>query len=99
MDTGLAEIIVNNLFKNALKHNVTKGYVHIKLTAQNFTVENSGQSYKGNPEQFFQRFKKGENGNYGIGLSIVKQICELYHYTITYRIEENSKHSIVISFH
>lgn len=98
MDEGLAEIMANNLFKNALKHNVTNGYVSIKITNQNFIIENSGPPYKGNTGQLFRRFNKGETGNYGIGLSIVKQICELYNYTISYTIEDNSKHILVISF-
>lgn len=98
IDSGLAEIMANNLFKNALKHNINNGYVLIKLNAQSLIIENSGLQYKGNPEQLFQRFSKGENGNYGIGLSIVKQICELYSYHISYTIEENSKHIIQVLF-
>lgn len=98
IDSGLAEIMANNLFKNALKHNINNGYVLVKLNAQSLIIENSGVQYKGNPEQLFQRFSKGENGNYGIGLSIVKQICELYSYHISYTIEENSKHIIQVLF-
>lgn len=98
LDMGLAEIMANNLFKNALKHNVSNGYVQVKLTAKYLIIENSGLLYKGNPEYLFQRFNKGESGNYGIGLSIVKQICELYNYTVSYKIKDNSKHIINISF-
>lgn len=98
IDLGLVEIMANNLFKNALKHNINKGYVTITLNAQHFTIENSGLPYNGNPEQLFQRFSKGEKGNYGIGLSIVKQICDLYHYSISYNIEENTKHIVTLSF-
>ena len=98
IDSGLAEIMANNLFKNALKHNINNGYVLVKLNTQSLIIENSGLQYKGNPEQLFQRFSKGENGNYGIGLSIVKQICELYSYHISYTIEENSKHIIQVLF-
>ena len=99
MDAGLAEILVNNLFKNALKHNVTQGYVTIKLTAQNLIIENSGPPYQGNPEDLFARFSKGAKGNYGIGLSIVKQICDLYTYSISYEVFDESRHIINVSFH
>lgn len=98
IDLGLAEILANNLFKNALKHNITNGYVSVTLTARSFVIENSGLPYKGNPEQLFQRFNKGEKGNYGIGLSIVKQICEVYNYSVAYSIADNSKHIITITF-
>jgi signal transduction histidine kinase len=98
VDLGLAEILANNLFKNALKHNIANGYVSVTLKAKTFTIENSGLPFTGDPEQFFQRFTKGEKGNYGIGLSIVKQICELYNYSISYTIADTSKHSITITF-
>jgi signal transduction histidine kinase len=98
LDAGLAEILVNNLFKNALKHNVNDGYVTVLLTAQQFIIENSGLPYNGDPEQLFQRFTKGEKGNYGIGLSIVKQIGGLYNYSVSYKVAEHSKHIIVVSF-
>jgi len=98
IDLGLAQILANNLFKNALKHNVANGFVALTLNKKTFVIENSGLPFKGNPEQFFQRFTKGENGNYGIGLSIVKQICELYNYSISYSIADNSKHIITITF-
>ena len=98
MDAGLAEIMANNLLKNALKHNVDKGHLDIKLTAREFIVANSGTSFQGNPEQLFQRFNKGEGGNYGIGLSIVKQICDLHNFALSYKIEENSTHILKVSF-
>jgi nitrogen-specific signal transduction histidine kinase len=60
-------------------------------------IENSGQSFNGNPEVLFQRFSKGENGNSGIGLAIVKEICDLYHFKIEYKIHE-SVHKITIYF-
>ncbi len=98
IDIGLAEILLNNLFKNALKHNITNGYVYIQLNSKFFSIENSGLPYNGNPEQLFQRFNKGEHGNHGIGLAIVKQICDLYMYSITYNIVGNNKHIFEICF-
>lgn len=98
IDQGLAEIFVNNLIKNALKHNIPDGFVNIKLTSSQLTIENSGHTYTGNSQQLFERFKIGRKGNYGIGLSIVKQICELHNYKITYQIVENSIHKICIYF-
>jgi signal transduction histidine kinase len=97
MDAGLAEVLVNNLIKNAVKHNVQNGFITIQLKAESLMIENSGQSFNGNPEVLFQRFSKGENGNSGIGLAIVKEICDLYHFKIEYKILE-SVHKITIYF-
>lgn len=98
MDTGLAEVLVNNLIKNAVKHNITNGFISVTLIASSLIVENSGQIYQGNPDILIQRFVTGPNGNYGIGLSIVKQICELYNFTVSYEINDRTVHKITILF-
>jgi len=97
MDAGLAEIMVNNLLKNAVKHNIQDGYILINLTRNSLIVENSGITFMGNPKTLFERFTIGASGNLGLGLAIVKQICEVYNFAITYEVDGN-KHKIKISF-
>ncbi|WP_073000152.1 sensor histidine kinase [Mariniphaga anaerophila] len=97
MDAGLAEVLANNLVKNAVKHNIQKGFISIKLTADMLEIENSGTPHAGNPELLLLRFSKGENGNSGIGLAIVKEICDLYNFKIQYEIK-NAIHKITIFF-
>ncbi len=97
MDAGLAEIMVNNLLKNAVKHNVEGGFISINLAQTYFKITNSGLPFKGDPESLLQRFTIGDTGNSGLGLAIVKQICDLYHFNISYRIDANV-HEIEISF-
>ncbi len=97
MDAGLAEILINNLIKNAVKHNIQQGYISVKLSNEMLIVENSGLPYLGNPESLLQRFAKGETGNIGIGLAIVKEICELYNFSLSYKIE-GSHHKISVFF-
>jgi signal transduction histidine kinase len=98
MDAGLAEILINNLIKNAVKHNIDNGDIVVTLSARVLIVENSGLPFAGNAETMLARFAKGKNGNIGIGLAIVKQICELYGFGITYTVLEQAKHKISISF-
>lgn len=97
MDAGLADIMVDNLLKNAVKHNFQDGDISINLTQNSLTVENSGVAFSGNPKTLFERFMIGTSGNLGIGLAIVKQICDIYNYKITYDVKENL-HKIEISF-
>ncbi|MBW8324406.1 MAG: HAMP domain-containing histidine kinase [Prolixibacteraceae bacterium] len=98
MDTGLAEILVNNLIKNAVKHNIQNGDILITLSASALIIENSGLPFAGNAETLLERFAKGKNGNIGIGLAIVNQICELYSFRISYIVSEQARHQISISF-
>lgn len=98
LDAGLAEILVNNLVKNAIKHNIQNGYIVLHLEPSSLTIENSGLYYEEEPENLLTRFKTGTNGNMGIGLAIVKQICELYDYTISYKITKEKSHILQISF-
>jgi len=97
MDEGLAEVLLNNLVKNAVKHNVQKGFINIKLHDGMLEIENSGEAYTGNPESLLQRFTKGKGGNSGIGLAIVKQISDLYHFKLEYKIHKTT-HKITIFF-
>jgi len=96
MDPGLAEILTNNLIKNAIKHNIYNGFVRVELNSKHLLIENSGLPYEGEPNNLLERFAKGEKGNMGIGLAIVKQICELFNYSISYQISNKTTHSIQI---
>lgn len=97
MDAGLAEAMANNVIKNAVKHNTDNGYIKIYLSGRELKVTNSGLPFNGEASSLLQRFSKGEGGNAGIGLAIVKEICDLYEYQISYRIT-GTTHQITISF-
>jgi signal transduction histidine kinase len=99
MDAGLAEILVNNLIKNAVKYNVQNGYIAVTLDATSLVVKNSGAPSMGDPNALLERFAKGENGNLGIGLAIAKQICELYGFSITYAVSNRTDHTLSVCFH
>jgi signal transduction histidine kinase len=98
IDSGLAEILVNNLIKNAVKYNVENGFIDIALNSSALIIKNSGLPYAGDPNTLFERFVHGETGNLGIGLAIVREICELYHYSISYTISGQTEHALNIKF-
>lgn len=98
MDAGLAEILTNNLIKNAVKHNIQHGKISVVLSSFQLVVENDGIDFQGNAEVMLERFVKGENGNIGIGLAIVKQICDLYNFRISYVVSEKSIHKVTVLF-
>ena len=78
MDPGLADILFENLVKNAVKHNVDQGQIRVFLSDQCLCVENTGDASIENPQQLTRRYAKGKTGNMGLGLYIVQEICQLY---------------------
>ena len=67
--------IVDNLLSNAAKYNRPGGTVQLKLEGSQLVVEDTGIGIR-RPEKVFHRYyKEGERG-LGLGLHIVKTLCE-----------------------
>ena len=98
MSPELADILVRNLLKNAVKYVDKQGAVKIDLRNSQLEISNSGPLTT-SPDQVFERFKKGKGlqNSLGLGLAIVKQICELYELQIKYAYQDNN-HIFQISF-
>ena len=86
LNETLAEILIINLLTNAIKHNIDNGSIQITLNKQSFTIANTGIKLESEPSELFERFKKDKvnSDSLGLGLSIVKKICERYGYEISY---------------
>jgi signal transduction histidine kinase len=86
MDKGLADILVNNLLKNAIVHNEDAGRIVCKVDAHILEVANSGPPLSFEQKDLFRRFVRDtrKTGNFGLGLSLVKKICDFYGYKISY---------------
>ena len=98
---SLAEILVNNLFKNAVKHNIENGEIEVLLNAKKFQIRNTGLPLKDSPESYFNRFKKNDqtSKSLGLGLSIVKKIVELNGFQISYQNGGDQKwHDFTVEF-
>ncbi|NOQ27876.1 MAG: hypothetical protein GQ564_21145 [Bacteroidales bacterium] len=98
MNPYLAEILFANLIKNAIRHNVEKGQIIIQQTANTIKIYNSGPVLKIYSKDLFKRFKKSSESSesLGLGLSIVKKICEVYDFHISYEYEE--MHQFIVKF-
>ena len=97
IDAGLANILSDNLIKNAIKYNSYNGFINIVLNQEKLIIENSSSEKHIDTTKLFERFYKGQSGNMGLGLAIVKEICDIYKFTINYNIENNI-HKIEITF-
>ena len=67
--------VMVNLISNACKYNKEKGYVKIYAKDRALYIEDNGIGIK-NPESIFERSYKEHNIGHGIGLDIVKRLCE-----------------------
>lgn len=69
--------IVDNIINNACKYNKKNGSVWISINAQSRTlhIEDNGKGIE-YPEKIFDRFYKEHERGLGIGLHIVKKLCD-----------------------
>lgn len=90
MDESLAGILVSNLLRNAIFHNIQNGEIFIKITCDTLTFSNTGPDKSLNSEYVFDAFYKdsANTKSSGLGLAIVKAICNLYQFNIRYRFDQ-----------
>jgi signal transduction histidine kinase len=89
---NLTDILLNNLLSNASRHNIKGGSIDIHLKDHQLTVSNTGLLKPLDPKRIFRRFYKEEANSQhnGLGLSIIKQICEQSNIQIVYSYENGN---------
>jgi signal transduction histidine kinase len=99
VNTALADILIINLLKNAIRHNFDGGNLNIRLHSNILEINNTGPKIDIPANQLFNRFVKahGAGDSLGLGLSLVKKICELYDFDIEYNYEEDL-HKLIATF-
>jgi signal transduction histidine kinase len=90
IDKRLADLMIQNIFINAINHSSVGKDILIKLSADSFTISNHGEQAILQPDQIFNRFYKEDKnqGSTGIGLAIVKKIADHYNIRITYLFKD-----------
>ncbi|WP_158795603.1 HAMP domain-containing sensor histidine kinase [Pedobacter sp. L105] len=92
----LIEILLNNLLSNAGRHNVKGGNITIKLKAGLLQISNTGNGKPLDKLKLFNRFyKEAQHSQHnGLGLSIVKQICDQSGVKIQYHFADEQHHFV-----
>jgi signal transduction histidine kinase len=92
LNSLLADVLVTNLLNNAVKHNLENGFIDIRLSQGVLIIKNSGEPYTGDTERLFDRFiKEGKaSDSVGLGLPIVKKICEMNGLSLLYEVEKDT---------
>lgn len=90
----LFDVLITNILKNAIAHNIDKGKIIIQSKEQKLVVSNTGLPLTIDPNLIFHRFVKNtENKNSsGLGLELVKKICDYYSISIEYSYVEKFHH-------
>jgi signal transduction histidine kinase len=98
MDQGLADLLIANLLKNAIVHNIEGGSIVLETAPACLLIRNDGPPLGFKQEDLFTRFVKDtrRSGNLGLGLSLVKKVCENYGYKIEYSYD-NQQHTFRVS--
>ena len=91
LNAVVAEILINNLISNGIKHNIKKGELNIIMQQGYVEFQNSGTEPIKNPDSIFNRFYKENSGSssVGLGLAIVKKICDNNNISYHYSFSEN----------
>ena len=99
MNDTLAGILINNLIKNSYIHNIENGKIFIDISPSKLIFKNTGQDFPLNSKLIFERFYQGnkKDSSTGLGLALVKSICDLEKLDIYYYFKEDL-HCFEISY-
>ena len=81
MDRTKTQKLVNNLISNSIKYSHKNSIIEINLENNILKVKDFGIGISSDEQKMiFKRYKRGNNieGGFGIGLDIVKRVCEEY---------------------
>ncbi len=88
----LANVLVNNLLKNAFVHSPEKGEIQIAISSNRLTVGSGPDHEPLDATAIFHRFNQGrqhKNESSGLGLAIAKSVCEQSHLSLEYSFSNN----------
>jgi len=89
--------ILDNLLSNAGKYNIANGRVFITMEGQHLVIRDTGKGIK-NPSKVFNRYYKEQDRGIGIGLHIVKKLCDELHIPLNIKSEEEKGTTIILNF-
>ena len=76
-----AQLLFSNLLSNAIKYSMPQSTIHISLNKNSFIIKDEGVGIAQDKlDAIFDLYSRDSNiaGGFGVGLNIVKQICDEY---------------------
>ena len=97
--------LFGNLFRNAIKYNKEGGSITVTLDRQKFVVADTGIGIsEENKSKVFSRFftvdksHGGKNGGFGLGLAVVKKICDKSGWKVDLQSEPGKGSTFIVRF-
>lgn len=99
INAALADILIMNLIKNAFRYCSAPGSIRIEINGSKLSIANTGRPSNLSEIEMFERFKKSSasTDSLGLGLSIVKKICDANNFLIRYSYQ-NQYHTFEINY-
>jgi signal transduction histidine kinase len=99
VDRGLVYVMVSNLVRNAFSY-TDAGTVRILQDERRLVVEDSGRGIPGDAfyQVFLRHFRGAASEGAGIGLFLVKRICDRYGWRIRLDSRENRGTTVTVDF-
>ena len=100
MNSNLAEILLSNLLSNAIRHNLPQGWIDLFLDNSRFVISNTCKGGLKSEANLFNRitFHNKSEESSGLGLNIVRSICDKNEFHIRYDYPEDEVFRITIVF-
>ena len=96
-NSTLLDICIGNLLLNSLRYNYVDGVISVSLHSDRLIISNTGKNAPLDYSGLFERFSNTHSGGNGLGLAIVRKICQLHGWSILY-FYENNMHNFQITF-
>ena len=101
IDNDKAKLLISNLFSNAIKYSMPNTTITITLKKNFFSIKDEGIGIaKEKIRNIFELYKRASSvaGGFGVGLSIVKQICDEHNIKINVNSKINEGSIFTLSF-
>lgn len=101
MDRTKTQKLVNNLISNAIKYSHKDSQIEVTLNDNILSIKDFGIGISHEDQKvIFKRYKRGNNneGGFGIGLDIVKRICDEYNLLLDLKSQMNKETIFSIDF-
>jgi len=97
IDPLLFDIIIKNLLRNAIMYGNNSGPIKLFSDKNRLSISNFGEKLPFEEEKLFTRFHghSSSKNSLGLGLALVKKICDLNSINILYKFEEQ-QHTFIL---
>ncbi len=89
LDPFLMDIVIKNLLRNAVSYGSDAGPIQVSTTEKSLEVSNAGEPLDIQQDKLFERFVSNgkSNDSLGLGLALVKKICDSNNLDVKYRYD------------